>query len=76
MKTETGMAPATPALPPKGIASTLLQLALLEGGDMDYDARYREFLRLGIECADGTSTWDAERAAFLLKEAQAQGRYM
>lgn len=76
MKTETGMAPANPALPPMGIGKTLQQLALLEGGDMDYDARYREFLRLGIECADGTSTWDAERAAFLLKEAQAQGRYM
>lgn len=59
MKTETGMAPANPALPPKGIVSTLLQLALLEGGDMDYDERYRQFLKLGIECADGTSTWRA-----------------
>ena len=76
MKTETGMAPANPALPPMGIGKTLFQLAMLEGGDMDYDERYRQFLRLGIECADGTSTWDAERAAFLLKEAQAQGRYM
>lgn len=76
MKTETGMAPANPALPAMGIGKTLLQLAMLEGGDMDYDERYRQFLRLGIECADGTSTWDAERAAFLLKEAQAQGRYM
>lgn len=59
LKTETGMAPANPALPPKGIVSTLLQLALLEGGDMDYDERYRQFLKLGIECADGSSTWKA-----------------
>lgn len=41
MKTETGMAPANSALPPKGIASALLQLAMAEGGDMDYDERYR-----------------------------------
>lgn len=59
LKTETGMAPTNPALPPMGISKTLLQLALLEGGDMDYDERYRQFLKLGIECADGSSTWRA-----------------
>ena len=58
LKTETGLAPTNPALPPMGISKTLLQLALMEGGEMDYDARYEEFLRIGIECADGTSTWD------------------
>lgn len=58
LKTETGIAPTNPALPPLGISKTLLQLALLEGGDMDYDERYRKFLELGIECADGTCTWD------------------
>ena len=58
LKTETGIAPTNPALPPLGISKTLLQLALLEGGEMDYDARYRKFLELGIECADGTCTWD------------------
>lgn len=56
--TETGVAPTNLALPPMGISKTLLQLALMEGGEMDYDARYAEFLRLGIECADGTCTWD------------------
>ncbi len=58
LKTETGLVPTNPALPPMGISKTLLQLALMEGGEMDYDARYEEFLRIGIECADGTSTWD------------------
>lgn len=56
--TDTGVAPTNLALPPLGISKTLLQLALLEGGEMDYDARYAEFLRLGIECADGSCTWD------------------
>lgn len=56
--TETGVAPTNLALPPMGISKTLLQLALMEGGEMDYDARYKEFLRLGIECADNTCTWD------------------
>ena len=60
LKTETGMAPANPALPPMGISKTLLQLALLEGGDMDYDERYRRFLEMGIECADGSSTWNGK----------------
>ena len=41
-----------------GLSKTLLQLALLEGGDMDYDTRYAKFLELGIQCADGTCTWD------------------
>lgn len=58
LQTETGAAPTNLALPPMGISKTLLLLALLEGGEMDYDARYKEFLRLGIECADGTCTWD------------------
>ncbi len=56
--TETGMVPTNPSLPPQGISKTLLQLALAEGGELDYDQRYAEFLRLGIECADGTCTWD------------------
>lgn len=60
MKTETGIAPGMEALPPQGISKTLLQLALQEGGEMDYDARYRLFLDFGIECADGTSTWDID----------------
>ena len=59
LKTETGVAPANPALPALGISKTLYQLAMMEGGNMDYAARYREFLRIGIECADGTSTWGA-----------------
>lgn len=58
LQTETGLAPTTPSLPPEGISKTLLQLALLEGGDMDYDTRYAKFLELGIQCADGTCTWD------------------
>lgn len=58
LKTETGIAPTNPALPPLGISKTLLQLALLEGGEMDYDTRYQKFFELGIECADGTCTWD------------------
>lgn len=58
LKTETGIAPTNPARPPLGISKTLLQLALLEGGEMDYDERYRHFLELGIECAEGTCTWD------------------
>ena len=58
LKTETGIAPTNPALPPIGVSKTLLQLALQEGGEMDYDERYRRFLELGIECADGTCTWD------------------
>ncbi len=59
LKTETGLVPTNPALPPLGISKTLLQLALLEGGEKDYDARYEEFLNIGIDCANGTSTWDA-----------------
>ena len=58
LKTETGIAPTNIGLPPLGISKTLMQLALMEGGTMDYDKRYEEFLRLGIECADGTCTWD------------------
>ncbi len=58
MATETGMAPANPVLPPLGVSKTLLQLALLEGGELDYDARYELFLKLGLACADGSSTWD------------------
>ena len=58
LKTDTGMAPTNMGLPPLGISKTLLQLALLEGGEMDYDKRYEEFLHIGIECADGTCTWD------------------
>ena len=58
LQTETGLAPTTPTLPPEGISKTLLQLALLEGGTMDYDTRYAKFLELGIQCADGTCTWD------------------
>ncbi len=58
LKTETGIAPTNIGLPPLGISKTLLQLALMEGGELDYDKRYEEFLRLGIECADGTCTWD------------------
>lgn len=58
MKTETGIAPGMAALPPLGISKTLQLLALLEGGEMDYDARYRLFMELGLECADGTSTWN------------------
>lgn len=58
LMTETGIAPTNPTLPPMGLSKTLLQLALLEGGDMDYDTRYAKFLELGIQCADGTCTWD------------------
>lgn len=58
LRTETGVAPTNPSLPPTGISKTLLQLALLEGGSMDYDTRYAKFLELGIRCADGTCTWD------------------
>ncbi len=58
LKTESGLAPSNPALPPIGISKTLLQLALLEGGEKDYEARYQEFLNIGIDCANGTSTWD------------------
>ncbi len=60
LKTETGIAPTNPALPPMGISKTLLQLALMEGGEKDYDARYEEFFRIGIDCADGSLTWDEE----------------
>ncbi len=59
LKTESGLAPGNPALPPIGVSKTLLQLALLEGGEKDYAARYQEFLSIGIDCANGTSTWDA-----------------
>lgn len=58
LKTETGIAPTNPTLPPTGISKTLLQLALLDGSSMDYDTRYAKFLELGIRCADGTCTWD------------------
>ncbi len=58
MVTDTGKIPANPALAPLGISKTLYLLAMLEGGEKDYDARYREFLEIGIDCADSTSTWD------------------
>lgn len=59
MKSPTGSVPAMEPLPPMGIWSTLLLLAQEEGGEMDYDERYHRFLTLGIECADGTSTWES-----------------
>ena len=58
MVTETGEVPGNRALPPIGFTGVLSQLAQEEGGDLDYDARYLLFLRLGLECATGTSTWD------------------
>ncbi|MGN1309299.1 MAG: DUF6931 family protein, partial [Akkermansia sp.] len=60
MVSETGTVPGNPKLAPRGMASLLEQLALLEGGDDDYEARFLTFLRLGIECADGTSTWNSD----------------
>ncbi|MGN0873865.1 MAG: DUF6931 family protein [Akkermansia sp.] len=56
--TETGRVPGNRALPPIGFNGVLSQLAQEEGGDLDYDARYLLFLRLGLECATGTSTWN------------------
>ncbi len=58
LQTETGTAPANPALPPMGISKCLLQLAQMEGGEKDYDARYELFLSYGLNCADGTCTWN------------------
>ncbi len=58
MVTETGQIPTNPALAPLGISKTLYLLAMLEGGEKNYDERYMEFLEIGIDCADSTSTWD------------------